>query len=342
MPRTTYTVSLIVTVTDEAALHAAAVAQAREDSPNITDAELADMLGSEAEPDVHGCLRMLADPGVSWDGTEIEDSTVEAGFTDDRFDDEGGFNPDGPEDDDGGFTPGDIENQWVIMLPNDAPEPGRAELYVARFSSEARAADFLSTSATIDPDRLKAGDYSLTEIGRDVFVADEPVLWLKDEATVVEAEVVRAGEGSSVYIKGEGFTFRKVQAEELVSLWENNGRPRPEIGRCYQLAYPFFGAAPDGLLADTMTYPEMTERRGELVRVLRWATLKDCDREAMPQVIIGDPDGGDTAFNDPDFEGIATLDELTGPGMTKEAVVNYVCDHFHDGLRPSPTTPVVR
>lgn len=336
----TYTVSLFVRVHDEGDLYRAAVEQARKDSPTISDAELADMLGTEAEPDVHNCLRTLADPGVSWDGTEIMDSAVE------------GDDPFGDDDDDGApaFLSGaddgyeGEDGHWLVSRYNeeDGDTPGRAYLYEARFAREDDASGYLATSASIDPDALEAGRYSIEYVAPTTLIAGEPVLWLKSPTETIPAEVVKNGHGSRVFIKGEGFSLRQVDETECVPLWTNGGKPAPEIGRGYQLAYPFFGAAPDGLLADTMTYPDMTARRGELVKVLRWATLQDCDREAMPQVIIGDPEGGDSAFADPDFEGIASLDELIGPGMTKDQVIDYICDHFHDGRRPSPTTPVAR
>lgn len=38
-----------------------------------------DMFGTREEPDVANCLRQMADPGVSWPGTKILDSSAEQG-----------------------------------------------------------------------------------------------------------------------------------------------------------------------------------------------------------------------------------------------------------------------
>lgn len=70
---TYWTVTLEVRVTDEQALYDAAranyVLENGEDYPRH--------LGTREEPDTGNCLRQLADPGVSWPGTSIEDSSAE-------------------------------------------------------------------------------------------------------------------------------------------------------------------------------------------------------------------------------------------------------------------------
>lgn len=72
---TSHTVSLYVTVHDEQLLWDAARARYVDDAEDDGAAEI--MLGTRDEPDVSGCLRMLADPGVSWPGTQIEDSSCD-------------------------------------------------------------------------------------------------------------------------------------------------------------------------------------------------------------------------------------------------------------------------
>lgn len=73
----TYTVSIEVEVTDEAALYESARTYAMNDGGFDDVADLESCLGTQAEPNVSGCLQMLFDPGQSPSGTEIQQCSVE-------------------------------------------------------------------------------------------------------------------------------------------------------------------------------------------------------------------------------------------------------------------------
>lgn len=83
--RAYYTITIEVTVTDPAELYDAAAQRYAEENP--TDPDCGDLLGTRAEPDINACLVMLADPGASWPGTEIEQSTAEYISDDDEEND---------------------------------------------------------------------------------------------------------------------------------------------------------------------------------------------------------------------------------------------------------------
>lgn len=72
-------VTIAVKVQDPAALFAAALAHAMKvDEMSEADARALLFDAEEGEPDLNACLTMLFDPGVSPDGCEIQDTTVEA------------------------------------------------------------------------------------------------------------------------------------------------------------------------------------------------------------------------------------------------------------------------
>ena len=74
MTRTQYQVIISVTVTDPAALAAAAAARAIEDGIEAED--WAETRSRHDDP-IGSDLRMLLDPGVSPPGTQIDDSAAE-------------------------------------------------------------------------------------------------------------------------------------------------------------------------------------------------------------------------------------------------------------------------
>lgn len=74
--RHAYTITLSVVVTDPRRLRDAAVANYLDENPNAEPSEYEDFFGPRESPNIEGCLRGLADPGVSWPGTEIEDSSA--------------------------------------------------------------------------------------------------------------------------------------------------------------------------------------------------------------------------------------------------------------------------
>lgn len=78
--RHAYTITLDVTVNDPRDLFDAALKEWRRTSPSepvgVEDC-YREFIGTRANPDITGCLRMLADPGVSWPGTQINDSSAE-------------------------------------------------------------------------------------------------------------------------------------------------------------------------------------------------------------------------------------------------------------------------
>lgn len=78
--RHAYDITISVTVHDPRALWEAALKRWRDENPRepVGDEDrYRDFIGVRASPNISGCLRMLADPGLSWDGTEIEDSSAE-------------------------------------------------------------------------------------------------------------------------------------------------------------------------------------------------------------------------------------------------------------------------
>jgi hypothetical protein len=79
-----YTITLSVTVHDPQALYDAAFDHLTGQGGEPEDVRLA--LLDEGEIDVETCLAMLADPGVSWPGTSIEDTSAEwSGHTVERL-----------------------------------------------------------------------------------------------------------------------------------------------------------------------------------------------------------------------------------------------------------------
>ncbi len=74
---TCWTVTLYVDVNDEAELWDAAIAHAyaeRGEGHRPSDDE---DFGTRESPNVGNCLRQLTDPGISWPGTSILDSSAE-------------------------------------------------------------------------------------------------------------------------------------------------------------------------------------------------------------------------------------------------------------------------
>ena len=74
---TTYNVAINVEVHDEQELFIAAMERATNEGAGYYDA--LSMLKPDDEIDVHACLIMLADPGMSWPGTSILETYVESG-----------------------------------------------------------------------------------------------------------------------------------------------------------------------------------------------------------------------------------------------------------------------
>lgn len=72
-----YSVSIHLEITDPAELWDAAVAHAREERGEYWRPSDVEEFGTKEEPNIHNCLRQLADPGISWPGTEIRDSSAE-------------------------------------------------------------------------------------------------------------------------------------------------------------------------------------------------------------------------------------------------------------------------
>jgi len=73
---TNYSVTIFVTVTDPAELLALCLDTAPDQG--LTAEQLREMLTDDGgQPDVPACLRWVADPGLSWAGTEIVDSYAE-------------------------------------------------------------------------------------------------------------------------------------------------------------------------------------------------------------------------------------------------------------------------
>lgn len=70
-----YTLTINVTVTDPKALYEAALVRWHEDKNGDNPEE---HLLQGGEVNVAGCIQMLGDPGVSWPGTEIQNSACDA------------------------------------------------------------------------------------------------------------------------------------------------------------------------------------------------------------------------------------------------------------------------
>lgn len=70
-----YEFSMRISVSDPEALYRAACARWEQDN---NGAGRDDILRPDGEIDEARCIQMLADPGASWDGTEIEDSICES------------------------------------------------------------------------------------------------------------------------------------------------------------------------------------------------------------------------------------------------------------------------
>jgi hypothetical protein len=72
---TSHQVTIYVDVNDQDALFAAAMARAKEDGLEESDAQ--ENLKPDGEVHIGNCLRMLLDPGVSPPGCSIEDSSCD-------------------------------------------------------------------------------------------------------------------------------------------------------------------------------------------------------------------------------------------------------------------------
>lgn len=74
-----YQFSMTVTVHDETELFEAAINRAVEDGLDAQYARelLSDTYEGVLEIDCARCIQMLADPGTSWPGTDIEESSCE-------------------------------------------------------------------------------------------------------------------------------------------------------------------------------------------------------------------------------------------------------------------------
>ena len=72
---TSHLIEMRVDVFDPQALYDAAKARWRQDNPDPESwVDMLDTLRPDGEIDINACLIMLADPGLSWPGTDIEDS----------------------------------------------------------------------------------------------------------------------------------------------------------------------------------------------------------------------------------------------------------------------------
>ncbi|UTC29094.1 hypothetical protein BAMBUS_00110 [Brevundimonas phage vB_BpoS-Bambus] len=112
-----YTISISVVVTNPRELFDAALQQWRRDNPSEPVGEpdcYSDYIGTRTAPNIDGCLRSLADPGVSWPGTQIEDSSTEQepSFGDDESEPEPDF----------AFAPGDVLH-WASTCPEATTPP---------------------------------------------------------------------------------------------------------------------------------------------------------------------------------------------------------------------------
>jgi len=76
MTRRVFTVTIDVEVWNPTTLWQQAFNKATDENCLPNDEAYA-TLGTKHKPDVGACLRWLADPGVSWDGTDINDSSAE-------------------------------------------------------------------------------------------------------------------------------------------------------------------------------------------------------------------------------------------------------------------------
>jgi len=68
-----FTISIDLRVTDKKALHAAAFARCIADGLSVRQAF--ETIGTRRSPKLGDCLQMILDPGVSPDGTEIQNSS---------------------------------------------------------------------------------------------------------------------------------------------------------------------------------------------------------------------------------------------------------------------------
>lgn len=73
VPKTAHRITIDVEVHDPEALYVAAQEAAIRERMRPEEADA--ILRPDGEIDVDACLQMLADPGVSWPGTEIQQST---------------------------------------------------------------------------------------------------------------------------------------------------------------------------------------------------------------------------------------------------------------------------
>lgn len=71
------TISLELRITHAKLFRETAIANHLAHNRNAEDEELEDFFGTADEPNLSGCARELFDPGVSPDGCEIQDSSVE-------------------------------------------------------------------------------------------------------------------------------------------------------------------------------------------------------------------------------------------------------------------------
>jgi hypothetical protein len=69
------TFTMFVEVSDQQALHDAAYQRAVDDG--LDPEQALETIGTRDEPDCAGCVQMLADPGQSYPGTDIFDSSAE-------------------------------------------------------------------------------------------------------------------------------------------------------------------------------------------------------------------------------------------------------------------------
>ncbi|USN15876.1 hypothetical protein PAPPERLAPAPP_01340 [Brevundimonas phage vB_BpoS-Papperlapapp] len=78
--RDAYQITITLDVTDPRQLFDAALQRFHAENPGTPVGEpdaYRDYIGTRAQPDISGCLTMLADPGASWPGTSIDGSSAE-------------------------------------------------------------------------------------------------------------------------------------------------------------------------------------------------------------------------------------------------------------------------
>lgn len=91
--RDAYQITINLDVTDPRDLFDAALKRFHAENPGTPFGEpaaYADYIGTRTQPDIRGCLTMLADPGSSWPGTQIDGSSAEFQMTMDEGEDEDG------------------------------------------------------------------------------------------------------------------------------------------------------------------------------------------------------------------------------------------------------------